>query len=100
MSKTQEKKARRLAEQQAFIKQRRTLELGMLMFNFELGKKMFEENKEKMSQEEINTLDQSMKEQAEYIAQFAQDNKIDVNEVQAQVDRAISRGEEEQPQDL
>lgn len=99
MSKTQEKRALRKAQQKEFIKQRRSKELGILMFNFELGKKMFEDNKETLSQEQINELELNMFDQAKYIEEFAIEWELDAAIIKDQVDR-IMASEEEQPQDL
>ncbi len=57
MSKTQEKRARVKAEQQEFIKQRRLQELKVLEAQFQLGLKLYEENKEKLSAEEIEQME-------------------------------------------
>lgn len=74
MSKTQEKRARRKAEQQAFIKERRAQQLAWFVNNFELGKKMYEDNKDKMSEQEIEFVEQEMKAQEEFIANFKKEN--------------------------
>lgn len=52
MSKRQEKIARNIAEQQAFIKERRTLQLHAFEKHFEQGLTMYEENKDKLTPEE------------------------------------------------
>lgn len=53
MSKTQEKRARRAAERDAFIKERRQVQLAVFESNFNVGLEFFENNKDKMSPEEI-----------------------------------------------
>ena len=57
MSKTQEKRALRKAESEDFVKQRRQAALSMFERNFEVGMKIYEDNKDKMSPEEIATLE-------------------------------------------
>jgi hypothetical protein len=57
MSKTQDKKAARIAEQKAFIKQRRLQELLALEAQFNYGLKLYEENKDKLSAEEIEQME-------------------------------------------
>lgn len=57
MSKTQEKRALRKAEAKDFVKQRRQAALSMFERNFEVGMKIYEDNKDKMSPEEIATLE-------------------------------------------
>lgn len=52
MSKRQEKIARNIAEQQAFIKERRLLQLHAFEKQFEMGLSMYEENKDKLTPEE------------------------------------------------
>jgi hypothetical protein len=57
VSKTQDKRAARIAEQKAFIKQRRLQELLALEAQFNYGLKLYEENKEKLSAEEIEQME-------------------------------------------
>ncbi len=57
MSKTQDKRAQRKAEQQAFIKQRRLQELKVLEAQFQFGLELYEKNKEKLSAEEIEQME-------------------------------------------
>jgi hypothetical protein len=85
MSKRQEKIARNKAEQQAFIKERRKLELAWLENNFELGKKMYEDNKDKMTEQEVEFVEKEMAGQIEFIANFKKEWNLE---------------EEVQPQDL
>lgn len=62
MSKTQEKRARRLAEQQAFLKERRETQLKLFEYNFNVGLKLFEDNRDKMSEEEIQAIEKEIEE--------------------------------------
>jgi hypothetical protein len=52
MSKRQEKIAKNVAEQQAFLKERRALQLHAFEKHFEQGLSMYEENKDKLTPEE------------------------------------------------
>ena len=53
MSKRQEKIATRQAEQQEFLKERRQLQIAVFESNFNVGLNFYQENKDKMSDEEI-----------------------------------------------
>jgi hypothetical protein len=53
MSKRQEKIAVRQAEQQEFLKERRQLQIAVFESNFNVGLNFYQENKDKMSDEEI-----------------------------------------------
>jgi len=57
VSKTSEKRAARLAEAADFVKQRRELTLQIFEQNFETGLKIYEENKDKLSAEDITVLE-------------------------------------------
>lgn len=60
MSKTSEKRAARIAEAAAFVKQRREMTLNMFERNFEVGMKIYEDNKDKMSAEEVELLEKEI----------------------------------------
>ena len=57
MSKRQEKIEARKAEQQAFIAERRKMQLAIFQANFDVGMKLYEANKDKMSPEEIELVE-------------------------------------------
>lgn len=57
MSKTQDKRAQRKAEQQAFIAERRKMQLAIFQANFDVGMQLYEANKDKMSPEEIELVE-------------------------------------------
>ena len=57
MSKTQEKKAARLAEAEAFVKERRTRNLEIFESNFEVGLKVYEDNKDKLTPEQVTEME-------------------------------------------
>ena len=61
MSKTQDKRERVKAEQKAFIKQRRLQQLLALEAQFNYGLKMYEDNKDKLSAEEVDQLEAEKK---------------------------------------
>lgn len=62
MSKTQDKKARRKAEQQAFLRERREMQVAMFEQAFNTGLRIFEENREKLSPEEIEVIEKDIEE--------------------------------------
>ena len=53
MSKRQDKIAERQAEQHEFLKERRQLQIAVFESNFNVGLNFYEENKDKMSEEEV-----------------------------------------------
>lgn len=57
MSKTQEKKAARLAEAQEFVKERRERQIAVFESNLSLGTKWYEDNKDIFTPEQLATLD-------------------------------------------
>ena len=60
MSKTSEKRKARIAEAEEFVKQRREMTLNMFERNFEVGMKIYEDNKDKMSAEEVELLEKEI----------------------------------------
>lgn len=63
MSKTQEKRAQRKAEQQAFIAARRAQQLAMLEQAYLVGLKIYEDRKSEMSEEDIELIEKLKAEQ-------------------------------------
>jgi hypothetical protein len=57
MSKTQDKKAQRLAESAAFVHKRRQDTLEFFEHQFAAGLALFENNKDKLSEEEVTLLE-------------------------------------------
>jgi hypothetical protein len=57
MSKRQEKIAANQAEANAFVNERRTMQLAIFEQNFETGLKIYESNKDKLSEEEAAMLE-------------------------------------------
>ena len=70
MSKTQEKKAARLAEAEAFVKERRTRNLEIFESNFEVGLKLYEQNKDKLSPEEVAYMEEQIERQKETLEEY------------------------------
>ena len=68
MSKTQDKKAARIAEAAAFVKQRRVNNLEMFEQSFEAGLRIFEERKESIPPEEVEMLEKQKEETIKLIA--------------------------------
>jgi hypothetical protein len=63
MSKTQEKRAQRKSEQQAFIAARREQQLAMLEHAYLVGLKIYEDRKSEMSEEDIELIEKLKAEQ-------------------------------------
>lgn len=68
MSKRQEKIEQRRQEQHEFLSARRSQQLAMLEHMFEVGNKLYEDNKEKLSEEEIAQIEKMRTEQLETLA--------------------------------
>jgi hypothetical protein len=67
MSKTQEKRAQRLAESEAFVLEKRRYQLQYLEANFNVGVQMYEANKDKISEEEQTAIEAEMVKQREWL---------------------------------
>lgn len=70
MSKTQEKRAQRKAEQKAFIAERRAQQLAMLEQAYLIGLKIYEDKKSEMSPEEIEIIEKLKAEQISLLEQL------------------------------
>lgn len=70
MSKTQDKRAARKAEQQAFILERRKMQLAVFESNFKVGLEIYNANKDKMSQEEIDLVEIEIEKNKELLKQL------------------------------
>ena len=70
VSKTQEKRAQRLAEQEAFIKQRRMDQYLAFQANFDAGLKIYEANKDKLTPEQIAQLNAEIEHTLESLKEF------------------------------
>lgn len=67
MSKTQEKRAQRLAESEDFVLEKRRYQLQYLEANFNVGVQMYEANKDKISEEEQTAIEAEMVKQREWL---------------------------------
>jgi len=65
VSKKQEKKAKRIAIQQAFIRERRMNQFAYFEANLIAGKQLLDANRDKLSLEELETLDKEYQENVE-----------------------------------
>ena len=63
MSKTQDKRKARIQEAANFVAERRKIQLAMLEQNYEMGVRLFESQKEKLSPEEVTQIEAMMVEQ-------------------------------------
>jgi hypothetical protein len=63
VSKTQDKKQTRVDEAAAFVAERRKIQLAMLEQNYEMGVKLFLDQKENLSFEEVENIEAMMVEQ-------------------------------------
>lgn len=70
MSKTQDKKAQRLEEAASFVKKRRQDTLEFFEQQFAAGLALFEDNKEKLSEEEIKLLEGEIENNRAAIEEF------------------------------
>lgn len=77
MSKTQDKKAARKAEAEAFVRARRQAQLQMFEHAFEVGLRMFEENKDKMSPEEIEVIEKMKADQLDTLERLKREANQD-----------------------
>ena len=67
MSKTQDKRKRRAEERDAFLLARKKMQLGMFEQAFDVGKRIYEENKAEIPANEIEQIDAQMKENQDII---------------------------------
>ena len=70
MSKTQEKKAARLSEAQEFVKQRRVRNLEIFESNFEVGLKVYEANKDKLTPEQVAEMEDEIERNQNLIKEY------------------------------
>jgi cob(I)alamin adenosyltransferase len=70
MSRRQEKMAQRLAEQQEFLAARRTIQLAMFEQSLEVGLKVYEDNKDRLSPEDIEKIEAQLEENRRLIAKL------------------------------
>jgi len=70
MSKTQDKKSARIAESKAFVKERRIRNLEIFESNFEVGMKVYEDNKDKLSPEEVAHMEEEIERNKTLIEEY------------------------------
>lgn len=73
MSKTQDKRARRMEEQQLFLQARKMQQLTLFEEAFEVGLKLYEANKDKLSQEQIEKIEAEITENRAMIEKLRDD---------------------------
>lgn len=77
MSKTQDKRAQRKAEHDAFIKARRAQELVLLNAQFKAGLEFYESVKEKLSEEDVAAMEAEKQKFLDKIAKFIEENGLE-----------------------
>lgn len=70
MSKTQDKRAARKAEAEEFVRQRREAQITMFENNFEVGLRFYQDNKDKMSEDEQLLIEQEIDKNRKLIDEF------------------------------
>jgi hypothetical protein len=70
MSKTQDKRAARKAEAEEFVRQRREAQITMFENNFEVGMRFYQDNKDKMSEDEQLLIEQEIEKNRKLIDEF------------------------------
>lgn len=70
LSKTQEKRAQRKAEAEAFVKERRQSQIAMFEHNFDVGMRFYLDNKDKMSEEEQALIEAEIEKNRKIVAEF------------------------------
>lgn len=70
MSNRQDKIAERQAEQHAFLKERRQLQIAVFESNFNVGLNFYQENKDKMSEEEIVMIEAEIESNRKLLAEL------------------------------
>jgi pantothenate kinase-related protein Tda10 len=70
LSKTQEKRAQRQAEADAFVKERRKTQISIFEQNFDTGMRFYLENKDKMSEEEQALIEVEIEKNRKVVEEF------------------------------
>ena len=84
MSKTQDKRRQRNIERIEFLVARKKLQLGMFEQAVAIGEKLYEDNKDKLSEDEIKQLDAMRQENAGLLEQV----RGQLSALQAELDEA------------
>ena len=70
VSKTQEKRANRLAEAEVFVKERRERQIAIFESNFEVGLKVYEDNKDKLTPEQVAQMEEEIERNKTFIEEY------------------------------
>lgn len=70
MSRRQEKIAQRLNEQQEFLKARKTVQLALFENALEVGLKVYEDNKDRLSKDDIAKIEAQLEENRQLIVKL------------------------------
>ena len=70
LSKTQQKRAQRQAEADAFVKERRKTQISIFEQNFDTGMRFYLENKDKMSEEEQALIEVEIEKNRKVVEEF------------------------------
>lgn len=70
MSRRQEKIAQRLNEQQEFLKARKTVQLALFENALEVGLKVYEDNKDRLSKDDIAKIEAQLEENQQLIVKL------------------------------
>ena len=70
VSKTQEKRANRLAEAEVFVKERRERQIAIFESNFKVGLKVYEDNKDKLTPEQVAQMEEEIERNKAFIEEY------------------------------
>jgi len=82
MSKRQDKIALRKSEQEAFLKDREKFNMSRFIQAFELGKQLFEQNKDTLTESEVATLEKQMQENQNIVDAYLAKEGLDAKSEQ------------------
>jgi hypothetical protein len=77
MSKTQDKKELRIKEAKEFVASRRALQVELFEQNIAVGLRLYEENKDKFTPEEIDMLEKEIQRNKELLDRFKSEANTD-----------------------
>jgi hypothetical protein len=70
LSKTQQKRAQRKAEAEAFVQERRKTQISLFEQNFDTGMRFYLDNKDKMSEEEQALIEVEIEKNRKLVEEF------------------------------
>jgi hypothetical protein len=70
LSKTQQKRAQRKAEAEAFVQERRKTQISLFEQNFDTGMRFYLDNKDKMSEEEQALIELEIEKNRKLVEEF------------------------------